>query len=461
MTFKIVGVDENNRFPARVEARLAADRASFLPAKPSIAIDKVRAILATSNRGPVVLATLGHSYVFGLNASPQFAWVTQLAQKIQSAHPSGIYGYEPPVRTLAEASVAAAVPRLPGVHVVNGGISGSYSNNYVPTATANQIGTVQPQVVFHMIGANDYGLDIGGVGMSKADFKANVTASIAAVDAKCTVPPIHVLIGTATTMSVQNPRTPWALFLEGLQELAAARPDRVGYMSVNEAFVAQGASGWGAPDPYDLIDTDNLHPNNAGHSLIAATLAEQLRLAPAQIRPVPEVFDRFERRALGSAETSQPWVVQSGSFTPTATGLHAVTDGQAVVDAGFSDAEVSAIVTFQTNVSAALILKASADTDGMRVYLSSGNNNVVVNDAGSLLTFSPVNSVALTPGREYHLAAMIKAGQLTVNVNGKLILQYVIPTALATTMSTKTMHGVRGSSTNANNRFRNFAVRRV
>lgn len=417
------------------------------------AMESARSILSTSRRRPLKVLVLGHSYVAGIGADrPENRWVNQLALKLQASYPSGIPGFEHPVRLLSDG--AAAVPLLPGVAVVNGGISGAYSNSYTPSGTLTNVTTLQPEIVIHMIGVNDYGL-----GVPKASYKTWLAAAIDAVSAACTISPVHILVDQFAAPLTQNPTYPWTNFMEAMRELAEERPSSVGYVNANKAFVVAQASGYGAPDPFDLIHSDLLHPSNEGHALLAQIVGQEMRLPPAPGLRTPEAFDRFNRPVLGNLETGQPWVVHTGTWTPTPTGLYPSTTGQVVTNVGFSDCEVSTILYNQSGVSCQLVLKSASDTTGLRVMVSQGGDNVVVNNGTTLVAYSAAG-LGLVANRDYHLAAQIKDGVLTVYLDGKLVYTWAITASIVTALAANTMHGLR-VSTNANIRFKNFAIRRV
>lgn len=424
--------------------------------RPAPALERVRSIFATAARGAVPVVFLGHSYVWGLSATREdLRWVNQFTKRLQASYPSGIPGYEPPVRTL---SVGSAAPgSLPGLHVYNGGISGAYSNSYVPQATRDEITLIQPKVVFHMIGVNDYGL-----GVLKADFKNFLNTSIAQVNAACTTPPIHVLVDQFAAPSKQNPVSPWSAFAEAMREISIANLTTVGYISIESAFNVAQATGWGAPDPYDLIHTDNLHPSNEGHALIAQQVAIGMVLPPPSGPGLPEVMDRFNRNlganALGNADTGQPWAVDSGLYFTQGGSLGCFATGQATVNPGFTEAEVSSIVLYQANIVSSLVLRSSSDSTGLRVFLSAGGDNVVVNNGTTLISYSA--ALGMTVGREYHLSAATKGSQLTVHVNGKLVLTHTIAADVLSSLA-GTKFGYRCVAADGQSLFKNFAVRRL
>lgn len=419
------------------------------PAKTP-AIEELRAILATSRRAPVPVAFFGSSTTAGVGATrTDFRWVEQFARKLQASYPSGIPGWEPPVST--PTAVAATPLRLNGIHALNGGVAGTYANSYISAGALTEVATVQPRIVVHMVGANDYHL-----GVTKASYKTALNAALTAVDGQCAAPPIHVLCDTYARPDVTSPTYAWSNYVDAMREVASARPDTVAFVSVVKDFESSTASGPSAADPLDLIGTDNIHLTDTGHAFIAQAVAEGLRLPPPPVTLRPEGYDRFTRATLGNAETGQAWVTQSGTFAVGTTGLSVTTGGHAAINVGFSDAEVSAIITHDTAATDGIFVKSNDASTRIAAFLSS-TTQVQLYAGASLLTFS---AVTLTAG-EYHLALSVKGDAVTVHLNGTLVLTYTLASGTASTYSAYTNCGVRCGTSAGTTRWKNFAVRRL
>ena len=61
----------------------------------------------------------------------------------------------------------------PGVHVWSSAVAGTRSDNYAPAGTITNVNLVQPELVFHMIGTNDFALQL-----SPDSYYTNVLAAI-------------------------------------------------------------------------------------------------------------------------------------------------------------------------------------------------------------------------------------------------------------------------------------------
>lgn len=220
------------------------------------------AILAGSETTATKVAYVGSSTTVGNNAStPGARYVNLLSAAFRTW--AGAAG-----STLALDGSAA--PTTPGLHARNGGVSGATSATYVPAATHGFITTLQPQLVIHMIGSNDYGNSL-----DPATYKANVQTVIDAIDAEVTGPVLHILVNTYQRMDVTGSYA-YATYGAKLAELANTN-DNAMYVDLNPAYIAVGIPG---ADPLNYIDVDNLHQNDAGHAFMASTLFDLLVTNP-------------------------------------------------------------------------------------------------------------------------------------------------------------------------------------
>lgn len=219
-------------------------------------------VLNTSATSPVRAAYLGSSTTAGNNASDAaHRYVNLLSDQIRAA--KGAAG-----TTIALDS--SATPTTPGFHARNGGIGGATAANYVPATKHAQLVIFQPQICIHMIGSNDYGFNV-----NPTTYKANVETVLNDIDAEITGPVQHVLINSYQRMDVTGSFS-YALYGQQLAAIAAAR-NNVTYVDLNPYYVAQGIPG---TDPNNLIDTDNLHQNNAGHAFMADRLFNEIVATP-------------------------------------------------------------------------------------------------------------------------------------------------------------------------------------
>ena len=414
----------------------------------------VVARFAASRRGPIKVLALGSSTTAGVGATTTAdRYVNQLARAIQASYSSGVENWEPPTRSLTES--AASLPTLPGVHVVNGGMSGSTSASYVSSGMLSEIDALNPDVVIHMVGANDYAL-----GVPLATFEQNVRDKIEAISA---VAPnaVHVLSDSFARPDVETPVTPWPEYGNRLKAIASSS-DAISFVSMNSEWVSAQASSYNPVDPYRLTDWrlgagGGIHPSDAGHSLLASLMARGLYLGPTLAKSPAEVFDRFQRNVLGSAETGQAWEQQSGLHVPTSGGLSVTTGGNAVLTTNFSDCEVSALLTHNALVVPGVIAKSNDVNTRIGAFLNGPSNRVELYVGTTLL--NSTTTVSLTSSREYFLKLIVKGDQVIAELDGVKVLTATLSSGTVSTYSAYTKHGVRCSTANSAVRWRNFAVR--
>ncbi len=245
--------------------------ATYAP-RGQAALLKLRGLLAQSGTAPVNIAFAGSSSVAGNNATAEAKrFVNRFSTSIQAIYPSGL-GTEKAV-----AAWTAPTTTTAGIQVWNIGQGGTTAATYLGTAPSSwqylKFADVKPVAIFHMVGSNDWALDV-----APATYKANLQASIAAIDAQFTAPHVHVLLHAfRRTGGIDGPYE-WSQYKQAMQEIAAADPADVLFFDLEAVGEANDLSGG---DPLNLLDTDNVHPTDAGHALINYTLLTVLELPPA------------------------------------------------------------------------------------------------------------------------------------------------------------------------------------
>src|SRR6478609_1522247 len=423
------------------------------------ALDYLHARLNKASTGAVRAMMLGSSTAFGSNASTLSRSVThRLAQRLQRAYPGGVAAWEPP--TLRAQDMAGIKPTLPGVHMMNEAFGALTSANYVQAASVTRATNLQPHIFFHIIGQNDY-----NAGTNPDTVRNNVKAAMASLDAVVTEPAVHVLMASYAMPATQGPAYAWSAYIDALGE-AAASHTRGLLVDASKPFIKALASGPAAPDPMDLISADNVHPNDNGHAVLADEIARVLNVrADSDARP-PEVLDRFTRGVLGAGETGHAWAQAGGGVhVPSAGYLTCTTAGNAIVSPGFSDAEVSAVITFGAGSMVGIMAKSSGDAAsrlflGIHPTLGTGSTPALVLYMGATLLASPTLGAAAVAGREYHLRLWAKGDTLVGYLDGVEMARYTLGSTDATNYGLQLNHGVRCNvSTGA--KWRNFAVRAI
>ena len=414
--------------------------------------DLLIATLAARQTRPIRIVFAGSSTTVGLNATqPMHRWVNRFTARLQSAFPSGLPGGETEVVT---AAVGAASPsRLPGIHGYNGGAGGTYANSYMSAGLLGHIGTLDPQIVVHMIGANDYYL-----GVTPADYKAALITALTSIDG---VAPdvLHVIVSTYPRPDVATPAYPWSDYGVAMREVADQWADRGRFVDLTGAYSRAGVPG---ADPLDLISADNIHQTDAGHEMMAARVAAGLAV-PVTPRDVDWILtDTGERSdgGLDQADQGNPWRVQSGTWTRSGGTITQTTGGTALVDAGTDQVDVRAVVRVAASEIPGILARASDDSNRLGLFLNRANGTVdfyrMKAGVNTLLTFAAFASVV---NRDYTLRLVVDGDQVSGYVDGARLVTWTLDATDLAAFAGRTMVGVRCSTPGG--KFSRFGVRRV
>lgn len=193
----------------------------------------------------------------------------------------------------------AALPRLEGiksrpangVHAYTGAIGGTQSSNYVNADHIAAIKVLQPALVTHMVGSNDYGSRVA-VATYKTRLRNWLDQVIAAAPGAA-----HMLIHQQPRNDIGNPVAPWHAYGDAMREVADLYPN-VAFLDASAYFPAEGAM------PGHIM-TEAVHMNTAGHKVLADVVAA------AMGTPIYYATDQYDV-ALGGSGTvpSDTWAVQ-------------------------------------------------------------------------------------------------------------------------------------------------------
>lgn len=408
--------------------------------------------LGRAPNGPVKILFLGSSTTFGTNAShADRSYVNLVAKSLQSVFSSGVPGWEPPVLNTS----AGVIPNLPGLHVFNGAVGGTFSNDYCSASVLDFCSDVSPDIVVHMIGANDY--RTGSISPSQT--QNNIVAAIEDIEAACLVPPFQIVLSTYASPDTLTPAYPWSEYVEAMDNAANSFSQGTLFLDILPAFVQHWATGPSASDPFNLIHTDNVHLTDDGYAVMAAEIMRLLAVG-SNINLVEfDVVDRFRRKALGSTESGQAWVQQSGTHVPNGSYLTCTLAGNAVIDTGFSDVEISAVLFYSSTAVSGVIAKSTDVNTRIGFYINGPSSRVELYRGPSILTWGPV--VGYVNGTEYHLRLYVKNDVVRCYLDGKLVISYTLAPADAVTYNGYTSHGVRANNISGGPKWRNLGIRAV
>lgn len=149
----------------------------------------------------------------------------------------------------------------PGLHGYTAGDGGTTAQTYLTTAEMDRIAALNPAVIGHMVGSNDYANQ-----QSPTAYKAAIIANINYLNSKLTRPAVHVLYHAYAILNF----TPWAYshaqYGQAMQEIAAEMGDGVIFVNLAKEYEKVGVPG---SDPLDLIGEDNVHQTLAGYEFMS------------------------------------------------------------------------------------------------------------------------------------------------------------------------------------------------
>lgn len=257
---------------------------------PIIAID--------GSTAPFVTIFMGSSTTAGNGASDAHHRYANLFSALLVTHAAN---------SLAPAAVAVATsgsparPTDPGLYFWNSGVGGATSADYYGSSRQTVATALQPNLMIHMIGANDFANQV-----ALATYKSNIQAVL--TDARTRSPGVkHLLIHSFVRLDVTNPTIPWSAYGAILTQLADENADVIAAIDVSDLWAARGVLT-GGTDPDNLIGADNIHATDAGHAFLADTIATKLgtRLLLRRNEKVWELDPNSLLYANGAEVTSAP-----------------------------------------------------------------------------------------------------------------------------------------------------------
>lgn len=437
----------------QVRALLGTGTATNRPA-PLVTLDGALTSRATT---PARIVFAGSSTTAGGNASaPAKRWVNLFMRWLQNAYPGGTS--EPPTLADINGNFGTITP-LSGVQGFNIGESSTTSANYLTDTESQTIASLDPSVIFHMAGGNDW-----RNGVAIATFEANMRSRIAYIRARTTRRPCtHILVNPYESWSLTGPIA-WAEYGLAMARIAADFPADVFYVDLNPRYIAfkipgaKGTSGTVDTDPNNLISSDKLHQNDAGHEQMARWIYQDVMGVPPTLTATPTtggggtgtagvVTDNFNRTStttLGAAQTGQTWSVNGTAWQTdgSVAFLSSGTNGLATIACGYSD------VSFSCKVR-----RPASGTTGIRVRQSEGVNTGLAfyfDSAASLIVLSTVINGTITSKDSLAIPAGVAVGDyatLVLSANGTEAIGYVNGTrTLSATLSASDMTSLPGTS---------------
>lgn len=196
--------------------------------------------------------------------------------------------------TYASGSAAATVPGLWGYNL---GIAGRTASTYLADRLA-EIGDLQPHVVIHMIGSNDYALNGPPV-----NYRNHLINAVNSINAAVAEPVVHAMVHSYQRVDVTDRAYAWAEYALAMSSAAAATGST--FLDINDEYVLRGVPG---TDPEGLLSGDMVHQTDAGHALMADLVFAGL------ITPVVEMPNVDELAGVQGQITYHACDLRSGRF---------------------------------------------------------------------------------------------------------------------------------------------------
>ncbi len=178
---------------------------------------------------------------------------------------------------------APATRPTSGIHAYNGALGGTTSANYLTASKVAAIKKLQPTLITHMVGANDYGSSV-----AINTYKANLRNWKDQLDA-ASPNSVHLYIHQQGRTAAAPGSITWQQYGTAMREVADAYPNAV-FLDAGERF---GLRGGLAPH----LVSDTLHMNEYGHRIMADLVAA------AMGTPIPYMENEVRKLAVPGSQT--------------------------------------------------------------------------------------------------------------------------------------------------------------
>lgn len=212
-------------------------------------------------------------------------YITRLTSHLQSAFP-----------VAAQSSVQWSPDAIftenpsPGIHGYSAGEGGATANTYLTETERTQIAALNPAMIVHMVGANDYRLS-----RDPATYRSHLATVLADFDAKLTQPCQHLFVHSYPRAGMPGPgmyQRKWRDYLDALHSLLDSRQNAV-LLDVSNEYTAVGVAEVAVfdnlltnPDFNDGLTgwTGNLLPDSTAKTVVdgpSGTSVNVVQLAPS------------------------------------------------------------------------------------------------------------------------------------------------------------------------------------
>ncbi len=175
-----------------------------------------------------------------------------------------------------------------GLRVYNSGRGSTVATFWATSAQSlfQRLAQLRPGLVGIMLQSNDY-----ATGVDPATYQAALVSLIGRIKDTVTPTPSILLIGTYLRLDVATPAYPYSQYEAAMVAIAAADPSNVEYINISSPYPTTQALN----NATGIIDTDNVHQTDSGHSMMADLLVASLTAPVATVIPQPT----FNPRQIG------------------------------------------------------------------------------------------------------------------------------------------------------------------
>ena len=225
-----------------------------------------RSALARLPQGPASIFILGDVMAGRGVSAPGYGWAERVCDLLG---PGGLVD----LNAVGGGAGEGEGPTLTATKVYQGAVETADSGNYLIATTANRIGLVDPDLVIHVVGSNDYARRV-----PLTTFKANLRArlrEVFAVHEACN----QLLVHSAGRGGILSPLHSWDSYGTALLEVAS-EPEfasSVSYLDVDAEMKLRGVPLSNS----NLIDPNLTHLNGRGNRVVADIFCRYLGI------PVP------------------------------------------------------------------------------------------------------------------------------------------------------------------------------
>ena len=457
MAKKLISFDDEAEglgLPEVVEGRLGGIFAGRQDALAGPApLGMFSAALASRETGPVVIVGTGSSTTQGNGASAtHLRWFNQFATAVHRAYPLASGAEQPLPRVLADA--VAEPPAGPGIHFVNAAVGGTNARNFLTDVTGPQVAALNPDVIIHMVGTNDFRID-----KPIDEFTTEFSARLDQLDQDAATPILHVIVRAYEVAgdhyTEDGTLHTWDEYGEAMRAAAEDRADHAIYIDLSESYARAGVPG---DDPHGMILADMVHQNDVGHTFMADLMLRAMKIPPApavieQAPPRPAILLAYERfdhpdGPIGNltTPTGQVWAQWDGS--PRVSGGSASAAGGAATaafDVGSSDHDVSALIEITSTAGFPSFMFRSLDVDnrlGATIGVAEGYFLLQRMLGGVSTNLTTIASINTSQG-VHSVRAICTGRRIQVYWDGNKIIDHTLSEADATAMNGWTHVGWR------------------